>query len=167
LQEFGFDLPKTMHPEFGRIVNQATDKLGREASTKEIMQIFKDSYLELNEPLEFIRLRSLTDEMGDHTLTCTVKVAWDGKVNEIRGRGNGPIDAFVQAMREQGWGGFKIADFKEQAVGSGAGTEAAAYIQIQSEDGNRYWGVGVDTDISTAGLKGVVSAYNRYRRGAK
>ncbi|AFG38428.1 2-isopropylmalate synthase [Spirochaeta africana] len=162
-REFGFDLPKTMHPEFGRMVNQATDRLGREATKQEIFDIFKQSYLELTVPLELIRLRSLTDEMGDHTITCTVKVAYDGQIIEITGRGNGPIDAFVHAMSERGWNGFSIIDFKEQAVGSGAGTEAAAYVQIQARDGGRFWGVGVDTDISIAGLKGVVSAYNRSR----
>ncbi|MFW5800488.1 MAG: 2-isopropylmalate synthase [Spirochaeta sp.] len=160
-REFGFDLPKTMHPEFGRIVNWAADRLGREADKAEIFDIFKETYLEVTEPLELIRLRSLTDEMGDHTITCTVKVAYDGKIIEISGRGNGPIDAFVHAMADRGWNGFAITDFKEQAVGSGANTEAAAYVQIRTKDGRRFWGVGVDTDISIAGLKGVVSAYNR------
>lgn len=162
-REFGFDLPKPMHPEFGRIVNCEADRLGRETNKQEIFSTFKKNYLEISEPLELIRLRSLTDEMGDHTITCTVKVAYDGQIIEITGRGNGPIDAFVHAMAERGWNGFTIIDFKEQAVGTGAGTEAAAYIQIQDKDGQRFWGVGVDTDISIAGLKGVVSAYNRSR----
>ncbi len=161
MREFGFDLPRSMYPEFGRIVGKETDKLGREATNDEIMDVFRKNYLDNTTPLQFIRLRSLADELGDHRLTCTVRVAYDGQEEEITGHGNGPIDAFVHAMSERGWNAFSIIDFKEQAVGSGAGTEAAAYVQIQTADGQRYWGVGIDTDISTAGLKGVVSAYNR------
>ncbi|GAB6090057.1 2-isopropylmalate synthase [Spirochaeta dissipatitropha] len=160
-REFGFDLPKSMHPEFGRIMNQAADRLGREADKQEVFGIFRQEYLDNTDPLELIRLRSLTDEMGDHKLTLTVKIAYKGQIQEITGRGNGPIDSFVQAMSERGWNGFSIIDFKEQAVGSGAGTEAAAYVQIQTKDAARFWGVGVDTDISIAGLKAVVSAFNR------
>ena len=64
-------------------------------------------------------------------------------------------------MAAHGWNGFKLLNFNEQAIGSGSNTEAVAYIQIETNEGTKYWGVGQDTDITMAGLKALVSAYNR------
>jgi 2-isopropylmalate synthase len=41
---------------------------------------------------------------------------------------------------------------------------AAAYIGIQTEDGKMYWGAGTHTDISRAGIRALISAYNNMIR---
>lgn len=43
---FGYELPKKMHPEFGALVQIKCDELGRELVPKELFEVFKDNYLE-------------------------------------------------------------------------------------------------------------------------
>jgi 2-isopropylmalate synthase len=86
-------------------------------------------------------------------------------VVETRTSGNGPIAAFLEAMREQGID-VSLYDYVEHAMSSGGDAKAAAYVELQVGE-RRLWGVGIDGDISTASLKAVVSAVNRaVRSGA-
>jgi 2-isopropylmalate synthase len=91
---------------------------------------------------------------------CTAEISYDGEISQITGEGNGPIDAFVHAMKSHDWNSFSLIDFHEQAIGSGADTEAAAYIMIRTDAGD-FWGAGRNTDSTAAGLFALVSAYNR------
>ncbi len=166
-REYGYELPKPMHPEIGRLVNDEADRLGRELSKDEVYRLFRDNFVDRSAPLQLMHLHGLFSEDDSRVVTCRAAVAYLGERNEIVGQGNGPIDAFVHAMREHGWNGFTIEDFKEQAIGHGSSTEAAAYVQLKCDDGRTFWGIGVDTDISIAGLKAVVCAWNRSRAGIR
>lgn len=160
-RSFGYELPKAMHPEFGKVVNAAADARGKELSTDEIFSIFTAEYLEADSPLSLAAFDTNIQKPGGATVKCRAKVRYERQTVEITGIGNGPIDAFVHAMRENGWNDFRLTEFTEQAVGTGSGTEAAAYVQIETGSGARFWGVGKDTDITVAGLKALISAYNR------
>ena len=77
----------------------------------------------------------------------------------MESRGNGPIDAFLRVMEQQG---FRISlyDYVEHALSAGGDAKAAAYVDLEV-NGVRLWGVGIDADISTASLKAIVSSVNR------
>jgi 2-isopropylmalate synthase len=77
----------------------------------------------------------------------------------IRGRGNGPIDAFIDALKTIGEE-VQLADYQEHAVGRGANAKAAAYVEIAGPDGSGC-GCGMDEDIAVAALRAVLSAVNR------
>ncbi|TVR58503.1 MAG: 2-isopropylmalate synthase [Spirochaetaceae bacterium] len=160
-REFGIDLPKPMHPEFGTIVNAVADKRGRELDKDEIMQIFAETYTHSTKPLSITEITTEAHEDGKHRIECRAHISYEDETMDIRGEGNGPIDALVHAMLGAGLAPFTVTDFKEQAVGTGSETEAIAYLQIRTDDGRTVWGAGRNTDITLAGLKGVVSAYNR------
>ena len=156
---FGFDLPKTMQPELGVEINRYSDKVGRELSNDEILDIFTRQFMNLDSPLKLLHYSTQTDNDG-HTF-CTAAVEYKGETMEIEGNGNGPINAFIHAMESTGWNGFDVIDFHEQAVGTGSGTEAAAYILIKLSSGKETWGAGLHTDITAAGIKALISAYNK------
>ena len=102
---------------------------------------------------------------GDsRAVRCRATVRHDGRDLTVEGEGNGPISAFAHAIASEGLSTVTLTDFHEHSIGTGAETEAVAYIQIEAADGRRYWGAGVDTNIDLAGTKALVSAYNRSRR---
>lgn len=164
-RDYGFEMPKSMHPEMGTLVNKIADQLGRELTTTEIYEAFNREFLQQNAPLEVksIVFDYLTDE--NRSLSCKTVIRFDGAEHTLTGVGNGPISAFAHALEHEGWRDFRLTDFHEHAVGEGVDTEAVAYVQIQmNESGVSYWGAGVDTNIDRAGTKALVNAYNRAHR---
>jgi 2-isopropylmalate synthase len=159
-RDFGLELPKSMHPEVGTVVNQAADKGSRELSSQEVFGVFKEKYVNLNAPLEIHGI-----EREDFSKSGEVRIEADivmnGEAMKIGGIGNGPISAFVDALEKKGWKNFKLIDYRQHSIGGGSKTEAAAYIQIQQEDGKHFYGCGIDPNIELAGLRALVSAFNR------
>ena len=71
----------------------------------------------------------------------------------IEGEGNGPIDAFVDALKKAFGVEFSFIDYHEHAVGRGANATAASYVEIQDGDDRGLHGVGIDPSIVMASLK--------------
>lgn len=159
-RDFGLDLPKVMHPEVGMVVNQAADKGSRELSSKEVHEIFQQAYVNLATPLELISI-----EREDFSKTGEVRIESEIRYKDeqmhISGTGNGPISAFVNALQQQGWKNFSLLDYRQHSIGGGSKTKAAAYIQIRHKDGSVFYGCGIHTNIELAGLRALVSAFNR------
>ena len=159
-RDFGYELPKKMHPEFGVIANVLADTLGRELAPQEIFDLFSKEYLKKTKPLELLDFETIINH-NDEAASCSAKIKYNENVFDIEGRGNGPLDAFVHALKENNIGDFNIIDFHEQSLSSGSGAEAISYILIRFDDNKELWGAGIDTDISKAGVKSIISAFNR------
>ena len=158
--DHGLDLPKAMHPEVGENINDFADKLGRELSAEEIHARFKESFTNLEAPLKLLSINRTFNDSDDN-LILEAKIEKEGQEYSIRGIGNGPISAFVNALDENGWKDFTLNDYRQHSIGSGSKTEAAAYVQIASMQGTKVYGCGIDPNIEKAGLKALISAYNR------
>lgn len=162
-REHGFDLPKTMHPQVGKRIYDLADQLGRELSTDEIGEAFFREFVNLQAPLAVAdyELAHHTEERGQ--VGCRATILLDGQSKNIEGLGNGPINAFVHALEKAGLKNFKVTDYRSHAVRGGSDANAAAYVQLQADDGRLIWGAGVDPSIEMAGLKGLVTAWNLLR----
>ena len=158
--DYGLDLPKAMHPEVGDNINDFADKLGRELSAAEIHVRFKESFINLEAPLKLLSINRTFND-SDDSLILEAKIEKEGQEYSIRGIGNGPISAFVNALDKNGWKDFTLNDYRQHSIGSGSKTEAAAYVQIASMQGTNVYGCGIDPNIEKAGLKALISAYNR------
>lgn len=156
--EFGYVLPKAMHREFGIIVNRIADVKGEELSADELQEAFKSEYLDRTEPLSVVDFRT-TEK--DRIVTCEAEVVINGEARTLTASGNGPINAFVTAIRETGLLQFEFLNYAEHSLGSGARAQAISYIQIQPENGPALYGAGIDVSIDLASIKGVTSAINR------
>lgn len=160
--DHGLVLPRRLQIEFSQVIQKITDGEGGEVSSKEMWDAFADEYLAPVRPLERVRQRVIGSEVdgGIDVIEATVKV--DGVETEIRGEGNGPLAAFVDAL-----GGVSIdvhvLDYSEHAMSAGEEAAAAAYVEA-SVGGQTVWGVGIATSITTASLRAVVSAVNRAAR---
>jgi 2-isopropylmalate synthase len=163
-EDHGLDLPRNLQIEFSKIVQEVTDRTGKELTSRDIWALFQQSYL----GRDGIRLvdYSLLPEPRAGERRISAKVMVDGAERKIEGVGNGPIAAFVDAIRQGCGVDFTFLDYHENAVGAGADAQAAAYVQIGGKVGETLYGVGMDSDIVTASLKAVASAATRARRAA-
>jgi 2-isopropylmalate synthase len=164
--KFGYELPKMMHPAIGKIVNDISDSLGRELDSGEILDIFTNNFLNIQEPLKLINCGASSSPHDPDSVSCTATMLFNDEELILSGTGNGHLSAFVDAMRKGGRNNFDIADFHEQSLGSGAGTEALAYVAIRDTNGDSFWGAGKHTDITLAGILALVSSYNKLLRSA-
>ena len=159
---FGFELPKAMHPEFSDIVQAETDRIGHELKPESILELFKNEYLQVNDPYRLIN-RNFQEIHQDDTSAVAFSgtLCCEGKRTiSISGQGNGPIDAFFNAVHGLELDRYTFVNYNEHAINTGSDSQAVAYIHLQLPDGTDVFGVG----ISMASIKGVLSAINRAKK---
>jgi 2-isopropylmalate synthase len=163
-REFGFELPKKMHPEVGAIVQEISDRTGREVTPDMIRSAFDEEYLRRQEPYGLVDSRIEVSPEGPDSQGKTRVTAWirrKGEETEVSGEGNGPIDAFCNALRQDDNLSFSLLSYHEHALGEGSDSKAVSYIEIEAEGGRRRFGAGIDTSISLASFRAILSALNR------
>ena len=159
---FGFDLPKSMHPEFGAIVQVETDRVGKELKPDQIYELFKTNYIDATAPYQLLR-----HSFVEHTEGGVTQVEFNGTLRhtdtefQVSGSGNGPIDAFFNAIHGQKMDRFTFVDYKSHAISRGSDSLAVAYIHLRDKLGQDVFGVGVSPNINLAPLMGILSAVNR------
>ena len=162
---FGVAAPKAMHPVIGAVIKARADEVQRELSPAEVYDIFAETWLYTKSPLNVLEIteRHIEGERGTdlpEQVAGMATVEWEGKRYAIAANGNGPLDAFVSAMKQTPAPCFNITSFHEHSVGSGSDTQAMAYVQITKENGEQVWGVGKSSNVGRAGIAAVVSALN-------
>jgi len=157
-KNYGYQLPKAMHPEIGKIVQGVTDIKGRELSTEEILEIFEDTYFNPKEHISFVHV-SLSSKDG--TSTCELTYKYNGEEISAKGEGNGPIDACKNALMKDYKNEFTINSYSEHSCGDKSSAKAVAYIEIQTPKTISSFGVGTDNNIATASIKAMFCAINR------
>lgn len=163
-QDFGICAPKAMHPAIGAVIQKQADKLQRELQPDEIYEFFAEKWLNTKAPLNVLEIseRHIEGERGAETeqVAAMATIEWEGKQYAIAANGNGPLDAFVTAMKQTPAPKFNITSFHEHSIGKGSDTKAIAYVQITKENGDQVWGVGKSSNVGRAGIAAVVSALN-------
>lgn len=161
--DHAIDLPRKLQIEFSGVVQSKTDAEGGEITSDQIWSIFNDEYLPSDDAdakwgrFELLATQTRSDMSGEVVLDVTLRD--EERQYAVSGEGNGPVAAFVEVLRAQGFD-ITVYDYVEHALSSGGDAQAAAYVELQV-GGQRLWGVGVDGDISTASLKAIVSGVNR------
>jgi 2-isopropylmalate synthase len=157
--DYGLDLPRGLQIEFSKRVQEVADRTGKELSSADIWSLFEATYLRRDGVV--LRDYSLLPEprAGERRIAATIAV--DESERRIEGVGNGPIAAFVDALRRDCGIALNVLDYHEDAVSAGADAQAAAYVQIGDGDDATLYGVGMDSDIVTASLRAVASAATR------
>ncbi|MEN9751270.1 MAG: 2-isopropylmalate synthase [Actinomycetota bacterium] len=162
-KDHSLDLPRRLQIEFSGVVQAKTDAEGGEVTSEELWTIFQDEYLPSADDNQKWGRFELRGSRTESDFAGTVKLSVDLRDGDTVERkdsiGNGPIDAFLKLMAAQGIH-VELFDYVEHTMAAGGDAQAAAYVEL-NVDGKRLWGVGIDSDISTATLKAVVSAINR------
>lgn len=157
-RDYGIDMPRPMTIEFGKIINDVADERGDELSILAIKQLFDQTYMQPEGAMKLVRFQSRMDN-GD--VTCKAQISINGRGHTISGRGNGPIDAFVDALAETAVPPFEITHYSQHALSHGADAKAIAYIQIETAAGKAAWGAAVDTNTEMVSIKGILNALQR------
>jgi 2-isopropylmalate synthase len=169
--EHGFDLPRRMQIEFSRTIQHITEDSGTEISPVVMWEAFRSEYLPDSPRYTLVghELHTRDSEGGEGKTTLTAQVVVDGAHHTVVGSGSGPISAFVRGLREAFGVSFDVVDYAEHALAVGAGShsaeaQAAAYVETVGDSDEPRWGIGVDENITTAGLKAVLAALERHQR---
>ncbi|MBO6011223.1 MAG: 2-isopropylmalate synthase [Oscillospiraceae bacterium] len=161
--QFGFTLPRAMRPEFGALVQKLSEDSGAEIAPQAIYDLFEETYIKINSPYRLASY-SFDDKAvgaGGSQVAFSGKLYYNDIEYDIAGSGNGPIDAFFNAISDLTISRYHFVSYSEHAVSSGSDSRAAAYIQLETPDGGSVFGVGLSHNIYLASIRGIISAINR------
>jgi 2-isopropylmalate synthase len=158
--DHGLDLPRSLQVEFSKIAQARMDQDGKELLSADVWALFARTYLLTDAPMILLKQHMLPTSQESRELVAVLRKA-DGSTQTIEGQGNGPIDAFVDALKRAFGVAFSFIDYHEHAVGRGANATAACYVELHDGAGAPVHGVGMDPNIVMASLKAVLSAVLR------
>ena len=165
---YGYHMPKAMHPEFGAVVQAECDKTGRELTANEVYELFHREFLNISEPYALSRAKFYEEAIAGSAANVTHfsgVLSVRGQFIQLESRGNGPIDAFFNALGQAGIEGYSFISYSEHALSMGSDSQAVAYIELRVPGGRRIFGVGTEHNINFASVKGILSAINRFESG--
>lgn len=160
---FGYDLPKKMHPEFSKLVQAKCEGLGRELIPKELFEVFSENYLETKQKYALTKRKIYEEsENGKDYVHFKGKMTIDGTDEVVlSGVGNGPIDAFFNAIKQVGLDKYEFISYSQHAISQGSDSKAVSYIELKKPDGKNIFGIGIDSNVNVASVLGVLNAINR------
>lgn len=160
---FGYDLPKKMHPEFSKLVQKKCEELGRELIPKELFEVFSENYLETKQKYALTKRKIYEEsENGKDYVHFKGKMTIDGADEVVlSGIGNGPIDAFFNAIKQVGLDKYEFISYSQHAISQGSDSKAVSYIELKKPDGKNIFGIGIDSNVNVASVLGVLNAINR------
>ena len=160
-RDHGLSMPRRLQIEFSQIIQKIADETGKEISRLEIWEAFQETYFKTNGTFDFIEhhIESSSKEKAQED-SIKLKLLKDNKEHTIKGVGNGPIDAFINALKQDLNLSVKVLDYHQHAISTGSDAKAVAYIEVQNE-GKSSWGVGMHANTVIAGLLSVISGLNK------
>jgi len=159
-RDYGLTLPRLLQVEFSQVVQKIADASGKELRADEIYAAFDREYLQATVPVTYLDHRAQHSPTGG-VEQLTARLALNGREQTVNGDGNGPVDAFVRALREAYGFDIHVLNYHEHAIGTGEDAAAVSYVQVRVGADRASYGVGRHSNIVTATLLAVVSAVNR------
>jgi len=156
-RDYGLSLPRWMQVELAQIVQRETESHSGEIPSERIHELFMQHFAAEQQPYA---LAGYKLDRHDKVDAIEAQVSDGGQVRSIAGKGEGAIEAFVEAWASAFGTRINIVDYSEHSVGEGTDAEAVAYVQI-SVDGQRSAGVAFDRDTVSASMRAMLVALNR------
>ena len=157
-QDYGVTLPRRMQIDFSQVIQKQADETGKELDSKEIWESFENYYLKNN--AKKISYNSHEIQSSKEKDVIKLSLLENQKEIQIEGTGNGPIDAFINALNDHLSSDFKVSDYHQHSISSGSDASAAAYIEIQNKNSSD-WGAGIDQNTTVASYKAILNCVNK------
>jgi len=156
--EYGIEMPRRLQIEFMQVVQRVMDVAGTELGAADLYALFEREY-----GLTAVQTLSnrVLEAQADASVRLRGQLRWGGALVDVDGQGNGPIDAFIQAMQAATGHRIRVIDYHQHAIGAGADAKAAAYLELRVNETQTLFGVGMDADVISAALKAIVSGLER------
>ena len=164
--EHGFDLPRRLQIEFSQNIQHLSEDSGSEISPIKMWEAFTKEYLPAIPRYNLVSHELRSDSATGNT-EITAHIDINGTRQTFTAKGNGPIDAFVRAIRGEFSGNLDVRDYTEHALGQGSQATAVAYVETGDDNGHTRWGVGIDPNTITASLRAVLNAFERHQASHK
>jgi 2-isopropylmalate synthase len=160
-EDYGINLPRGLQVEFREVIQQITDREGRELQGRRIYQEFLSTYVEQPDArIRFVDHQTYADPLSKGLRSLEAEITDNGVSTKITGRGTGPIDGFVDALARYLDLPLSVADYSEHSLQRGSDATAICYMEVES-GGRKIFGVGINKNIVAASLEAIVSAANR------
>lgn len=156
-RDYDLALPRRLQIEFSQVVQGITDATGKELNSEEIWNVFEREYLKQNAAYEYRSHQLMTEQDGSDNEKLSIKLSYQGQGAVFTGRGNGPINALIDALGLP----CDVLSYEERSVGSGSDAKAVTFVEITTPSRVTIFGVGMHGNIVTASLLAVLSAVNR------
>ncbi|MDC6274389.1 2-isopropylmalate synthase [Lacticaseibacillus paracasei] len=171
LRNLELDLPRGLQIDFSKHVQLESEWRGRELKTKEIIDLFKDKYFVYDENdandtettamLDYLKLTNYTVTNSEKTRDIIAHISSKSKELEIKGSGNGPISALANAFSNYFGINIDVIHYNEHTLGKDSQSKAVGYIGIRAGDNESIiWGVGINEDVTEAGMIAIVNTIN-------
>ncbi len=159
---YGYKLPKDMQKEFAKVIQKISEEEGGEVKPEKVMAAFKAEYFEKKDPFELVFV-DVYDNSSNDDAKVSLDFKYRGEELHSEAEGNGPIDALKTAIRQCVPDvDFCVEDYSEHSLSHGSHAKAAAYMKLKNPiTGKITYGVGVSSNITRAGIRGIFSALNR------
>ncbi len=158
-KDYGLEIPRRLQIEFSRIVQEYTDRSGKEVTSQDIMSLFETHYLSVDTPVVY---RHNEQHSLDTEVSLAITLSVSGSLQRLSGQGTGPVEAATQALSPLVSEPITIIDYHEHAIpDSGAGGEAVSYIEMRIGDRAPVFGIGRDHSIVAAAIKALINGINR------
>ena len=161
-KDHGLSMPRRLQIEFSQVIQKLADESGKEISPSDIWNNFQNTYLAKSGNYEFLEhnINSKANNDGTQSDQIEMSLLSDTKKKTIKGSGNGPLDAVIDAIKKDLDIDLKISDYHQHAISSGSDAQAVAYSELIFKD-KSVWGVGIHQNTVIAGLESVISGLNR------
>ncbi len=161
-KDHGLSLPRRLQIDFSRIIQKIADESGKELEANLIWDTFKITYLDVQGKYEYLshEIISKNDEENNQIDEINLSLKINGKTFDLSGRGNGPIDSFIDALKNNEDLNLKISDYQQNAISSGSDASAAAYIELNVKD-KTLWGIGINQNTIVASFQAIINGLNR------
>ncbi len=161
-KDHGLSMPRRLQIEFSQVIQKLADESGKEISPSDIWNNFQNTYLTKSGHYEFLEhnINSKANNDGTQSDQIELSLLSNSKKISIKGSGNGPLDAMIDAIKKDLDIDLKISDYHQHAISSGSDAQAVAYSELIFKD-KSVWGVGIHQNTVIAGLESVISGLNR------
>ena len=151
-KDHGVSLPRRLQISMSQKIQKLADESGKEISSPEIWEIFENNFLNAQNGFTYISHNSSTNNQVN---TLEINMLINSKEVLLSGKGNGPIDSFINGLCNKLDENIKVSDYHQSAISSGSDAKAAAYIELEI-DGKTSWGVGINPNTTIASFEAII-----------
>ena len=160
-KDHGLSLPRRLQIDFSRVIQKIADQSGKELEAELIWETFNKTYIKVEGKYEYLNHEIISkndknDQIDEITLSLNIK----GKTHTLSGKGNGPIDSFINAISNNLDLNLKVSDYQQNAIASGSDASAAAYIELAIKN-QILWGIGINQNTVVASFQAIINGLNR------
>ncbi|MDO4490915.1 MAG: 2-isopropylmalate synthase [Lachnospiraceae bacterium] len=158
-RNYGLNLPPKMREAMGYAAKDLSDHLHKELQPDEIYSLFLTKFKGVVKPFDIngVHFKQEDKRVISAEVNCR---KGDEAFSVVKAKGNGRLNAVSLALKKKYHLDYELVTYQEHALTQLSSSEAIAYVGIQSEDGQIFWGAGIDSDIIRASIDALLTAIN-------